>query len=141
MACDHIFLRWFKMAFLHGVFENVSSRNIEQVKKSTFIPRKWDWVDPYKDAMANKILLNLGLISPKELAKSRSGKDIEETYQEIAYCKDMREEFNIALPDDIPIDNKLLEDEDEDDKKDKKKEDKRAGAIALKGGKSLDIKN
>lgn len=134
-ACDEIYQRWLRMARLKGRFKYVNSRNIEQVKEATFMPRTWDWVDPLKDAAALIALMDKGIISPKEVVKTRSNKDIEDVYDEIQYCQELREERGILLKDENPLTlEKIKEFYDEDEEENKIEKKSRSGAISNIGG-------
>ncbi|MFN9970786.1 MAG: hypothetical protein ACK58T_12915, partial [Phycisphaerae bacterium] len=50
---------------------------------STFLGRRWQWVDPLKDAEAEKALLAAGLTSRGRIA-AKTGQDFDEILAELA---------------------------------------------------------
>ena len=67
----------------------------EKFMHPTFIPRRWQWVDPLKDVQANTQLNEANAMSVSEIIRER-GRDPEEVFREIAEEKAKMEELGIT---------------------------------------------
>ena len=63
--------------------------------KHEFIPRGMDWIDPYKEAMSNKVLLDSHQITYKEIYAKR-GLDYKEAFEQIKKEQEMLKDAGIS---------------------------------------------
>jgi lambda family phage portal protein len=73
--------------------------DMERVQGSlVWRPRGWGYVDPQKDAAASTAAISFGLTTrSRELAET--GQNLEEVYEELAYEKDLAEEYGLTFTD------------------------------------------
>lgn len=82
--CRPIWRRWIDAAVLAGAFPAPGFfRNREAYYAVDWRPPKWDWVDPLKDGLAEKLALRCRLKSRRQSIRDR-GYDIEEVDRQIA---------------------------------------------------------
>jgi lambda family phage portal protein len=87
--CRPVYVKWWlPAAFLAGAVRlpgyPANPRAYSRVK---WIPPKWDWVDPYKDAQAEKLMVDSGFKARDTVIEER-GDDPEEVDETIARGKD-----------------------------------------------------
>lgn len=94
-----LFARWLRLEVMTGRLLLPSGVTLASViARSLWFPRRWSWIDPYKDAQAIEKLLQLRLTSrTREL--NQLGIDVREVFEEIAAEEDLAEELGITLPD------------------------------------------
>lgn len=98
-----IFMRWLEVECMKGTFKNISySQFIEQKQQlkasiKLFPPRR-DWVDPYKDAKGDEIMLKNGTTT-LETIYAKSGEDWEENLRQRAKEIKLQKELEIPLSD------------------------------------------
>lgn len=82
--CRAIWIRWMDVAVLSGALELPDyETKRRQYQRCTWLPTKWDWVDPMKDASAEILQIEAGLKSRTQ-ALSERGYDAEQVDREIA---------------------------------------------------------
>jgi lambda family phage portal protein len=82
--CRAVWVRWMDMAVLSGALELPDyDANRRQHQACMWLPTKWDWVDPMKDASAEILQIEAGLKSRTQ-ALSERGYDAEQVEREIA---------------------------------------------------------
>ena len=82
--CRAVWTRWMDMAVLSGALELPDyDANRRQYQACMWLPTKWDWVDPMKDASAEILQIEAGLKSRTQ-ALSERGYDAEQVDREIA---------------------------------------------------------
>ncbi len=90
---DDIFRHWLKNAILSGALPLPIDKRAK-FENVAWQPRRWKWVDPVKEANANKAELEMGLNSPQRIARDSHG-DFEEILDEIAEARQMAEKKGI----------------------------------------------
>jgi capsid protein len=68
----------------------------DKFNKPVFSPRRWDWVDPYKDVQAIKESLALGLTTHSEVL-SEKGKDLRDVWIQYAHEQQLAAELKIKV--------------------------------------------
>ena len=82
--CRAVWVRWMDMAVLSGALELPDyDAKRRQYQACMWLPTKWDWVDPMKDASAEILQIEAGLKSRTQ-ALSERGYDAEQVEREIA---------------------------------------------------------
>jgi len=82
--CRTVWTRWMDMAVLSGALELPGyDSNRRQYQACMWLPTKWDWVDPMKDALSEILQIEAGLKSRAQ-ALSERGYDAEQVEREIA---------------------------------------------------------
>ena len=82
--CRAVWTRWMDMAVLSGTQELPGyDAKRHQYHACMWLPTKWDWVDPMKDASAEILQIEAGLKSRSQ-ALSERGYDAEQVEREIA---------------------------------------------------------
>ncbi len=82
--CRAVWARWMDMAVLAGVFDLPGyAQQRRQYQACVWLPTRWDWVDPVKDANAEILQIEAGLKSRTQ-ALSERGYDAEQVDREIA---------------------------------------------------------
>lgn len=82
--CRAVWTRWMDMAVLSGALELPGyDAQRRRYQACMWLPTKWDWVDPMKDASAEILQIEAGLKSRTQ-ALSERGYDAEQVEREIA---------------------------------------------------------
>jgi lambda family phage portal protein len=93
--CRAVWTRWMDMAVLSGVLELPGyDTKRGQYQACMWLPTKWDWVDPMKDASAEILQIEAGLKSRTQ-ALSERGYDAEQVEREIA--AERKRELSLGL--------------------------------------------
>jgi lambda family phage portal protein len=90
-----IFEEWLKMSLLTGALK-LDSRDHERYKQGKWIPRGWQWVDPYKETQAAIMGIAAALQTRDQVISDRGG-DVEDVFEQLAEEDKMAEEFGIDL--------------------------------------------
>ena len=90
-----IFADWLRMSLLSGALK-LNSRQAENFMKGRWIPRGWQWVDPYKETQAAVLGIAAALQTRDQTISERGG-DYEEVFEQLAEEKKVAEEFGIEL--------------------------------------------
>jgi len=90
-----IFLDWLKMSLLTGELK-LDSRIAEKFHDGKWIPRGWQWVDPYKETQAAVLGIGAALQTREQTIADRGG-DFEDVFEQLAEEKKIAEEFGIEL--------------------------------------------
>ncbi|MFT7596225.1 MAG: lambda family phage portal protein, partial [Paracoccaceae bacterium] len=93
--CRAVWTRWMDMAVLSGALElpDYDAKH-RQYQACMWLPTKWDWVDPMKDASAEILQIEAGLKSRTQ-ALSERGYDAEQVEREIA--AERKRELSLGL--------------------------------------------
>jgi lambda family phage portal protein len=93
--CRAVWTRWMDMAVLSGAL-NLPGFDAKrrQYQACMWLPTKWDWVDPMKDASAEILQIEAGLKSRSQ-ALSERGYDAEQVEREIA--AERKRELSLGL--------------------------------------------
>lgn len=102
---NKFFEEWLDMTLLTGVI-NIPYSKFEKFNSPFWIARRWDWVDPEKDANANLIMLKNGFKTLEQILAER-GMDLEETLEQLRYEQELIKKYELKLgSDEKPIQNK-----------------------------------
>jgi lambda family phage portal protein len=91
-----VFSAWLEMAMLAGVVDigvNDLPAVMEQIE---WHPRRWSWVDPYKDAQANILAVENGFTTRTKVL-GEMGDDFEETIEQLAEEKKIIDAAGLKL--------------------------------------------
>lgn len=91
-----IYAEWLNSAMTYGSVVIPLRRFDKFYDASSFQPRGFSWVDPQKEISAHVTALQNGLISMQDV-QNNYGRDVEETFSQIARDKQMAEEFGLTL--------------------------------------------
>lgn len=75
------FERWLEIQLLMPDFR-YGPAAFERLNKADWLPRRWQWVDPSKDAQANLLQLAMGATTPQDIA-ANLGNDFEDNVEKI----------------------------------------------------------
>ncbi len=82
--CRPVWQRWMELAVLSGAVDLPGyDRDRRVFQAVSWLPTRWDWVDPMKDASAEILQIEAGLKSRSQ-AISKRGYDTEQVDREIA---------------------------------------------------------
>ena len=84
--------------------------NFDRYNKAKFIPRRWQWVDPLKDANASKVEVEAGFRSLSEIIREK-GREPEEVFAEMQRERELMKKYGVTLGEVV---SKVEEDTDED---------------------------
>jgi lambda family phage portal protein len=96
--CRPIWQRWFKEAILASAIPVSATAFIKTPKDFTkvkWIPPKWDWLDPYKDRMAEKLAVDAGFKSRSDVIEAE-GYDPEEIDARVKADQERAKKLGIA---------------------------------------------
>jgi lambda family phage portal protein len=96
--CRPVWLRWIETAVLSGALSfnaREFNRNRVDLSAAKWIPSKWEWVDPKKDAEAEKILVDNMWKADSDVIEA-TGYDPDEVYERIAADKGLREDRGLT---------------------------------------------
>jgi lambda family phage portal protein len=98
---EPIFREWLRMALLSNalVMNNgtpLPAAKLEKFARHEWQPRRWDWVDPLKDAEASVLKVKAGLMSPQSLCASM-GQDFEDVLADIQSANELAKQFGVEL--------------------------------------------
>jgi lambda family phage portal protein len=113
-----IFEDWLKMSLLSGALKLPASWDWERYNVGKWIPRGWQWVDPYKETQAAVMGIAAALQTRGQVIADRGG-DVEEVFEGLAEEEKLADEFGIDLVSTLPsrpsTQNNPAEAEEEDD--------------------------
>ncbi len=93
---EPVFEAWLTAALTSGRVGLPLSK-FEKFNRPQFMGRRWPWVDPLKDAEANKLLIDERLISRTTVVADQ-GRDLEDVLKEIKAEDDMMKKLGVELP-------------------------------------------
>lgn len=93
---EPIFREWLSSAMDFGDMPIPSSKFDKFSDNATFRGRGWNWIDPLKEINAAVVGLNSGIVSMQDVAAAY-GRDVEETFNQIARDKELAAQFGIEL--------------------------------------------
>ena len=92
---DPIYRDWLPLAMLVRKVA-LPTENPERWMDVEFLPRGWDWVDPWKDLQATSLKIAMGLTSrTRECAAT--GVDFEEILKEQAHEQELQKQYGVTL--------------------------------------------
>lgn len=92
---------WLEMSLLSSAIKLPNGTALPLAKKAkfmehTWLPRRWQWVDPLKDMAANVLAIENGLASPQRVA-AQTGSDIEEVIDDLRHFQDLLKAKGVQL--------------------------------------------
>lgn len=110
--------QWLEMALLSGALRPLSAADYEQYNVPVITGRKWPYIDPTKDAAANKIATEMGWKSRKDIIEEMGGNK-DEVDAEIEEDSEFSAKHGLGNYDEIIITDPNEEEENkpEDDNK------------------------
>jgi len=116
--CENVFDDWLNLSLLaQALTVNGKPLDIlreEKYQKANWQPKRWESVDPYKMANANKLEFESNTKSPQEVIRSR-GRDPEDVLDEIQAWQEMKKERGIKNEPALAAGSFVNEDEEDDD--------------------------
>lgn len=104
--CDPVFVVWLDMSLCFGQITIVNGKrgpnttlspaNFDKYNAAMFVGRGWDWVDPYKDQLANTEGLSNRTTTRTAIA-AQQGNDFEDILAELAREKELAEQYGVEL--------------------------------------------
>lgn len=91
-----VYAEWLLSAMTFGAIQIPVRRFDKFFNASMFQPRGFSWIDPMKEIQAHVIALQNGLISMQDV-QNNYGRDVEETFAQIARDKEMAEQFGLSI--------------------------------------------
>jgi lambda family phage portal protein len=97
---EPIYEDWLETAMLNNAIKLINGSTIPVTKLDKFLSsyrfhgRRWDWVDPLKDANANVILIENGLASRTQIL-AEQGVEYEDILADMKYEKELRASYGI----------------------------------------------
>lgn len=97
-----VFRAWLRASLLSGAITFATGARMPLARYDKFVrhdwqPRRWDWVDPRKDAEAAILRVRAGLASPQDLAAAQ-GLDFEDVLRSIAAAQRLAQQLGVTLP-------------------------------------------
>jgi len=74
----------------------VPERKRMEAKRVSWQPRRWQWVDPMKDAEANRVAVEMGTRSISDIIREQ-GRDPEQVWQELSEDLQRLNELGITV--------------------------------------------
>ena len=93
--CRPVYRAWLMMSLTTQALP-LPQRRYEKFTSVDWQPRGWAWVDPLKDQNANKLAIDLGVMSRSEVAASQ-GRDFEDTLAQLQIENDLLEKYGITV--------------------------------------------
>ena len=93
--CRPVYRAWLVQALTTQALP-LPQRKYEKFTRVDWQPRGWAWVDPLKDQQANKLAIDLGVMSRSEVAASR-GVDFEDTLAQLAVENELLKTYDITV--------------------------------------------
>jgi lambda family phage portal protein len=128
-----IFDDWLKMSLLSGALK-LDSRDAERYQQGKWIPRGWQWVDPYKETQA-AVMGIAAQIDTRDRVISDRGGDFEDVFEQLAEEDKIAEQYGIDLvtkiPSKVSTENNPAAGDDENDPEDDAPSPKRSAARKL----------
>ena len=90
--------RFLEHCVVKGYLRLVNPLSIKQATHSPWTFRSFPWIDPYKDAIAIKTKMSMGLTTPQQEAQAQ-GKDYRDNIFEIAEVKKFMDELGVTSAD------------------------------------------
>jgi lambda family phage portal protein len=99
--CRPVFAEWLRMYLLSGT-TNLPMAKYDKFHADSWIPRRWQWVDPLKDAEACKLQREQGWKSDSQIV-AEQGNDLDEVMEQIEADTETQDSIGFAKPVKEPI--------------------------------------
>ena len=93
--CDEVFTEWLRTSLLSGVLP-LPAAKIDKFNQPRWQTRGWQWVDPLKEAKANIESNDAGIKTKLDIL-SEQGRDLEDTFAQLAEEKRLAEELGLSF--------------------------------------------
>lgn len=93
--CVPLFEKWLSFALLKGEIEGAKLTDLSRFKDVEFVPRRWEWIDPKKDADGAAAMVAMGAKSPAQVIRD-TGNDPETVWTEYGQNIKTMEEAGIS---------------------------------------------
>jgi lambda family phage portal protein len=93
--CRPVYRAWLVQALTTQALP-LPQRKYEKFTRVDWQPRGWAWVDPLKDQQANKLAIDLGVMSRAEVSASR-GVDFEDTLAQLKVENELLKTYGITV--------------------------------------------
>jgi len=93
---EPVFRAWLSSAMDFGGVPLPSNKYDKFSDNAQFRGRGWNWVDPLKEINAAVVGLQNGILSMQDVA-ANYGRDVEETFSQIARDQEMAEQFGLSM--------------------------------------------
>ena len=94
---QRVYEAWLDMAVLSGALKLPAyDSSPEMYQAVRWMPRGWDWVDPLKDAMAQKLAVRSGFTTVADVISGKGG-DIEDVMKQRRREIDLAANYNLVL--------------------------------------------
>lgn len=94
--CRPVFESWLEMYLLTGL-SSLPMAKYDKFSSPNWLPRRWQWIDPLKDAEANKLMRTQGWKSDSQIV-GEQGNDLDEIQEQILADEEAR--FAISVQSD-----------------------------------------
>ena len=108
---QRVFERWISDAILRGKLPLPMKKVDSKFVDVRWQPRGWPWVDPKKDAEANRLNLSMG-VETRQHILAQQGRDFDDTLEQLAYENARAKEKGVNI-DDVVFENSSEENDDE----------------------------
>jgi len=92
---NQVFAEWLRLMLLNPNIK-LPAEKYEKFLNFIFVPRGWQWVDPYKDMQANRLAIEQGLRTRQQIIAEQGG-DFLETMEALRYEQDIIKEYGINI--------------------------------------------
>lgn len=100
-----IYAAWLESALAFGAIkirgQAIAPSRFDKLSRVAWQGRRWEWVDPLKEAQANKLLIEIGARSVSDVISDR-GQDPEDVFAEIERDRARLDELGIPVPSGAP---------------------------------------
>ena len=99
---DDVFSSWLRFSLISAAVKlpngsALPAAKLEKFDNATWQGRRWQWVDPLKDAEANKLLIDNNLRSREDVISEQGG-DIDDTWAQLSEEKKQMAALDITPP-------------------------------------------
>lgn len=106
IVCRPVFENWLPTAIISGKLEGLPFHKLEKFLEHRWQGRRWEWVDPAKEAKGHQIQLENRTTTVSRILESQ-GRDLRDHLEELRLEIDLAEEFELEelLPYKAPTDS------------------------------------
>jgi lambda family phage portal protein len=95
--CRPVFAEWLTFALVSGQLGNLPVSKYDKFHADSWLPRRWQWVDPLKDAEACKLQRDQGWKSDQQIV-AEQGNDLDEVMEQIEADKETQDSAGFERP-------------------------------------------
>lgn len=93
--CRPVYRAWLMMALTKQALK-LPQRKYDKFTKVEWQPRGWAWVDPLKDQTANKLAIDMGIMSRAEVSAAQ-GRDFEDVLAQLQVENELLKRYGITV--------------------------------------------